>query len=146
MIISHRGNISEKIPNKENHPDYLLLAINFGYDIELDVWFIDNKFVLGHDIPQYIINDTFLMSNKMWIHAKNLKALHKLKELNVNCCFFHNTDDAVFTSNGWIWTYPGKQIISKYAIAVLPETIYGWDISLASGVCTDFPIRYRTSI
>jgi hypothetical protein len=53
ILISHRGNISGPNPERENHPDYILEALQAGYEVEIDVWFVDGKFKLGHDGPQY---------------------------------------------------------------------------------------------
>jgi hypothetical protein len=49
ILISHRGNINGKQPSKENHPLYIFEAIKQGFQVEIDVWFIDGKFKLGHD-------------------------------------------------------------------------------------------------
>ena len=52
-LISHRGNLEGPNPERENHPDYIYEAIQAGYDVEIDIWFVDGKFKLGHDEPQY---------------------------------------------------------------------------------------------
>ena len=57
-------------------------------------------------------------------------------------CFFHNTDDGVLTSHGYIWTYPGKEL-TKNSIAVLPERVEDWDLSNCAGICTDQPYKWR---
>ena len=51
ILISHRGNLNGKMPQNENHPDYIDEAIHAGYDVEVDVWMIDNELFLGHDEP-----------------------------------------------------------------------------------------------
>lgn len=137
--IAHRGNLHGPNPDKENHPDYLLEALNQGFDAEVDVWFIDGKYILGHDKPQYEVGYNFLLNSKLWHHAKNIPALGKLNSENsylINC-FFHDTDDCVLTSGGWIWTYPGKEL-TQHSIAVMPERVPDWDLSLADGICSDF--------
>jgi len=53
ILISHRGNINGKKPNYENKPEYIWEALRKGYHCEIDVWFIDGKFKLGHDDPTY---------------------------------------------------------------------------------------------
>ena len=53
IFISHRGNLTGKNPEKENKPSYISEALNQGYNCEVDVWFVDNKFMLGHDEPKY---------------------------------------------------------------------------------------------
>jgi hypothetical protein len=144
--IAHRGNIDGPNPSKENHPDYLMKALELGYDAEVDVWLIDGKFLLGHDGPQYEVPVSFIYNDHFWIHAKNIPAI---SELNDRCrvkdfinCFYHDVDDCVLTSGGWIWTYPGKTIIGPSAIAVMPERVPDWDISKAAGICSDYLNKY----
>ena len=60
ILISHRGNIDGKKEDKENKPSYIAEAINRGFNCEVDFWFIDGKFVLGHDEPQYEISIEFM--------------------------------------------------------------------------------------
>ena len=48
-LISHRGNINGKHEKFENNPNYIDTAIEQGYDVEIDVWFISETFFLGHD-------------------------------------------------------------------------------------------------
>ena len=48
-LISHRGNIDGRRPDLENNPDYILKAIDKGYDCEIDVWLLKNTIYLGHD-------------------------------------------------------------------------------------------------
>ncbi len=45
FYISHRGNIDQIIPERENSPDYINEAIAQGYHVEIDVRLIgDNCF------------------------------------------------------------------------------------------------------
>src|SRR5574338_177322 len=114
ILIAHRGNMDGPNPEKENHPDYIMAAVKAGFDVEIDVWFIDGKFILGHDKPQYEIEEKFLHNGSFWQHAKNVEALDELVEMDLFAdvnCFYHNTDDCVLTSHGFLWTYPGKKIV-----------------------------------
>jgi len=140
ILISHRGNINGKIPEKENHPDYIQEALNLGYDVEIDVWCIEDKLYLGHDEPQYAINKSFLCNDRLWVHCKNPEALNKLKFEKINI-FYHETDTVTLTSFGYIWAYPGKQPI-KNSIAVMPE-LYLDDISQCIGICSDNIQNYK---
>lgn len=147
IYISHRGNINGPNSNKENHPDYLKQAIRQGYQVELDVWVNGGKYSLGHDSPQYEIDKSFLHNPKMWCHAKNMEAVSELTSRgNLIHCFFHDTDDCTLTSRGWIWTYPGKEILSKKSIAVVPERVSGWEFGLAGGICSDYVQSYQKNI
>jgi hypothetical protein len=147
IYISHRGNINGPNSSKENHPDYIKEAIKLGYQVELDVWVIGNKYSLGHNAPQYEIDKSFLYNNKMWCHAKNMETITELTSRgNLMHCFFHDTDDCTLTSRGWIWTYPGKPILGRKAIAVVPERSPKWMISLAGGICSDYVQDYQKNI
>lgn len=150
IFIAHRGNINGKIPEKENHPDYINAALQEGYDVEIDVWLVGSKLLLGHDGPTYEVDESFLKNEHFWHHAKNMESMHYLNNAKPNYlinCFYHQTDDCVLTSGGWIWTYPGKPILSDTAVAVLPERIVElYDISKAGAICSDYIGRYKQDL
>lgn len=145
-LISHRGNISGPNPQKENHPNYILNALNKGYEVEIDVWYT-NKFMLGHDKPQYEFPFDLLEKfyTKLWVHCKNIEAIVKLKnnpELNSRLNYFwHENDTVTLTSKGHIWAYPGKQPINN-SIAVMPE-ISNDNITQCKGICSDYIEKYK---
>ena len=56
ILISHRGNINGVNLERENTQSYIQEAIDLGYDVEIDVRYIDKKFWLGHDKSDYEIN------------------------------------------------------------------------------------------
>ncbi len=140
ILISHRGNLRGPNKSRENSPEYINEAQNNGYNIEIDVWFTNNKFYLGHDEPIYEIKKNFLNNNKFWCHAKNIEAMEALKGIGA-IYFWHQNDDVVLTSNGYFWTYPGKKLL-KNSICVLPETTNLENID-CSGVCSDFIEKYK---
>jgi hypothetical protein len=139
-LICHRGNIDKKIVEEENKPEKILFCISQGYDVEIDVWSIENKYFLGHDKPDYEINNSFLLENKnnLWCHAKNLNALYDMLKLNQLNCFWHQNDDYTLTSKGFIWTYPAKKLIQG-SICVMPECFnYSFEeIKNCYGICSD---------
>lgn len=146
VLISHRGNINGKQEENENKPSYIAQAISKGYDCEVDFWFVKGKFALGHDKPQYDIPIEFIESyyRHLWIHCKNYDALSKLIEIDRGGVylnyFWHDTDDVVITSQGYMWANPGTYI--EGSIAVLPE--YKKDnIENRLGVCSDYIINYE---
>jgi len=146
IYIAHRGNTRGPNPDKENHPDYIRDAIRKGYDVEVDVWLIDGKYILGHDEAQYEVADYFLENPKLWVHCKSIVAMTALLDPGFPVhTFFHDKDPCVLTSRKWIWTYPGYPVLGWRSIAVMPERVPDWDLSKAGGVCTDFPIKYQTS-
>jgi len=143
ILISHRGNIDGKILEKENHPNYIDATLGFGYDVEVDVWYIDGKIMLGHDNPQYEVNLRWFTDriNKLWVHCKNMESLIYFRDCGYDINYFwHQTDDVIITSKGFLWVHPGKQPI-KNSIAVLPE-LYNDDTKECIGVCSDFILKH----
>ena len=156
IFIAHRGNTQGPNPTRENHPDYLKIAIKNGYNVEVDVWRLNNSLVLGHDNPQYQITDEFLNSlgehNFLWTHTKNIEALqYMLDAKNLNFTkqwnfFWHQEDDYTVTSGGYIWAYPGKHL-TQDSICVMPEILtdpYSVEqMSTCKGICSDYIERYK---
>lgn len=118
-LIAHRGLYNGPDKVKENNPQQILDSINLGFDAEIDLHIIDKKFYLGHDEPQYLIDESFLRNSAFWIHAKNLEALYWLSTTDLKY-FWHQNDDRVVTSNGYIWTYPEKELTDR-SIRLMPE-------------------------
>jgi hypothetical protein len=145
--ISHRGNINGKIESVENHPNYIYDTIVNGYDVEIDVWYVDGNLWLGHDEPQYQIELDWLVKQSpfLWIHCKNTETLSYFSQYNIGNntfnFFWHEEDTATLTSKGYIWAYPGKQPIDG-SIAVMPE-IHNDDTSKCWGVCSDYVKKYK---
>jgi len=127
ILISHRGNTKGLNPDLENNPKYIESAIKLGFDVEVDVWFLEGEYFLGHDNPQYKTNLSFLERLPLWCHAKNVNALSSLISNPKIHCFWHQEDDVTLTSRGFLWTYPGKKVTEK-SICVLPEEIPGLDL------------------
>jgi hypothetical protein len=117
--IAHRALIHGPDPVLENHPDQIAEALSLGYDCEIDLRVIDGGFYLGHDRADYSVTKEFLEQPGLWIHAKNLNALHYLSKTNL-VYFWHQNDDCVITSNGYIWTYPEKELTDR-SIRLMPE-------------------------
>jgi len=142
MLIAHRGNIDGPNPDKENNPSYITDAIKAGYQVEIDVWYVDKCWYLGHDGPQYQVKYDFLISNKHWLHAKNGDAFyHLLQDCECNV-FWHTDEDWILTSKQYIWTQPNK-FLYKNSICVMPELGYCGDINACLGICSDFVKRYK---
>ena len=142
ILISHRGNISGRIEDVENRPDYIDDTIRLGYEVEVDVWVIEGTFHLGHDKPQYPISLNWLhqRKDKLWIHCKNKESVEYFHSMTKYNWFWHENDLLTLTSKGYIWAYPGKQPI-KNSIAVLPEK-FDDDVKKCVGLCSDNILKY----
>ena len=124
-LIAHRGNINGPDSLMENNPEYIENAISQGYDVEIDIRCDDitKEFYLGHDEPKYMVDWLWLSKHreKLWIHCKNIEALYEFSSGSSGYNYFwHQTDSYTMTSQGYIWSYPGKRYNSR-SIVVMPE-------------------------
>lgn len=146
ILISHRGNLNGPSNYNENKPEYIDEAIKQGFNVEVDVWYIENNYYLGHDEPLYVISLDWFYNriNDLWIHCKNVEAFSEFRKLFINNFkfnyFWHESDTAILTSLGFIWAYPGKQPI-ELSIAVMPE-IKNDNIEKCVGICSDYILKY----
>lgn len=142
IIISHRGNTNGPNVAMENSPLYIDAAINLGVDVEIDVWFKNQEWFLGHDIPEYKINYDWLDNRKkfLWVHCKNIDALINLQSKDLHY-FWHDTDKITLTSKNYIWAFPSKEKI-KQSIDVLPEK-FPDVVSNCIGICSDFVVNLK---
>lgn len=145
--IAHRGLIDGPNKELENRPEQIKTVLEMGYDCEIDLWRIGQKWFLGHDEPQYEVDEEFVKMSGLWIHCKNLAALYILSTStdHLYTFFWHQNDDFTLTSDGYIWTYPDKDL-SNISIAVMPELFpkyweYIKQVEIA-GVCTDYITKF----
>jgi len=142
ILVSHRGNINGQNPFEENKPYYIQRALDLGFDVEIDVWLSNSSFMLGHDKPMWTIDINFLLKSGLWCHAKTIDCLYALLVLPGVNCFFHDKDEATLTSNGYIWTLPGKKLTPN-SICVLPELYLTDNLSIPCGICSDYIKNYK---
>ena len=141
-FISHRGNISGAQPDSENTKNYILNALDNGYECEIDVWYQDNNFYLGHDKPSEKIEQDFLFDHKehLWIHCKNLEGLQVFNTYDTLNFFWHENDKFTLTSKGYIWTYPGNLISKKSVIVSLGDSMPDEE---CYGICSDYVEKFK---
>jgi hypothetical protein len=119
-----------------------------GLNCEIDVRCVEGKLYLGHDRPTFPITEKFLedRQDRLWIHCKDNFALNFFVSLLEDFHFFwHQEDDYTITSKGYIWVFPGHQVL-KRSIWVLPEQNLDFEgirkdanETELSGICTDYP-------
>ena len=119
-FISHRANLQGP-SDFENSPASIDRAISLGFDVEIDLRVIAGEFFLGHDSPDYRIDQHFLeeRGNHLWIHCKNLGALSAMRKTQLHY-FWHQEDDYTLTSHSILWVYPGKEFTHQ-SVVVMPE-------------------------
>lgn len=143
-LIAHRGNVTGPNPLKENSLDYIDVALNLGYDVEIDIRYFEEeqKFYLGHDDGQYEVSMIWLVERKykLWIHCKDLNSLKLFSDSPIDFNYFwHQTDDFTLTSKEYIWTYPGKPHTYK-SVIVMPECSVDMSAVKKMGVCDCYGI------
>jgi hypothetical protein len=145
-LISHRGNLFGPELSLENTQPYVEKAIELGFDVEIDVWYLDStkSFYLGHDKPENKVSIAWIKNFRsyLWIHCKNNEALFSLYSESYLRYFWHQNDDYTITNTGVFWVYPGKELNSN-SVMVLPEKYL--DIKMLEindfkvhGVCSDY--------
>lgn len=137
-IISHRGNLEGRDKTKENKPSHIKQVIEKGFEVEIDVWYVNNKFYLGHDMPVYEVNKGFF-DKSMWIHCKNIDAVEQLKTTKLNW-FWHEEDQMTITSLGYIWCFPEIYVDKGITVVLGKKKKVNKRIL---GVCTDYPKDWK---
>jgi len=147
-LISHRGNYSEIIPERENKPSYIDTTLSMNYDVEVDIRFIDNKFYLGHDTPDTIVSETWILTRKenLWFHCKDLYSAQRFSKMNCGIKYFcHTNDSYVLTSTNHIWVHDLSLNLDERCIIPLldKKSILNHDIKSVYAICTDFISFYK---
>ena len=141
ILISHRGNINGPNLQRENEPLYIMEALEKGFDVEIDVWWKEDGFWLGHDYPQYKIKREFLQKKKLWCHAKNIDAFYQMVDDEKIHCFSHDKDEVALTTKGYFWSSFENQMTNR-SICVMPPDSRDLPKDIA-GVCSDYVGVYK---
>lgn len=139
-LISHRGNLYGPNQATENSPQVVIQALHQGFEVEIDVWYVDDEWFLGHDSPQYPIGLPFLQQKGLWCHAKNLCALTGMLYHPFIHCFWHQTDYVTLTNRGIPWCFPGFSM--EKGISVLHSRNATIPRERILGICTDWISDY----
>ena len=135
-FIAHRGNTEGVNLSEENTVPYISSALDQGFDAEVDVWYLEGSYWLGHDNPAVKVDCSFLEDSRLWCHAKNLASLEKLLSNAQVHCFWHQEDDFTLTSRGYIWTYPHKDVGQQSVLVIRDARNYKG--RPCQGLCSDY--------
>jgi len=142
ILISHRGNITGRDIEKENSPAYILSALEAGFEVETDVFYIAGGLYLGHNSPCYPVELEFLKHEHLWCHAKTPETLIYLRARPEIHSFYHDMDTCTLTSKGFIWTFNGNLLANT--ICVLPEKYFEpEELKICTGICSDTILTYK---
>ena len=127
QFIAHRGNVEGRFAIDENKQEKIDALNRKGIACEIDVWYKDDIYWLGHDAPETQISFEWLMEYLpcRLIHCKNREALDNLHRTcgklgyNVNL-FYHTMEDYALTSRGHIIVHPDQPCLPD-SIEMMPE-------------------------
>lgn len=136
--IAHRGNLTGPNPEMENNPSYIEVALQAGYDAEIDVWLLSDGFYLGHDAPNYKTTRFFLQNKRLWVHCKNIAAFIELSNYqNVNC-FYQTEEEMVMTSRGYLWAHSKCNAWNNNTVVTKLDSRAWQAPQHAYAVCSDY--------
>ena len=142
ILISHRGNITGRIPDSENRPVYIQDTITLGYDVEIDVRMKESQLYLGHDYAQYRVELEWLLErkDKLWIHTKDFESLDLLIDKGLRIFFHEQERQTIINNTNLIWSHDLESVSNKSIIPLLDlQSInkYGYLAQDVYGVCSD---------
>lgn len=141
LRIAHRGLIAGPDPAHENSIEILQKRKEAGLHSEIDIWWKQGNFWIGHDFPHEIVSLEFLTSPYFWIHAKHDQSFRELQRISLEKglglrIFYHTDEDYVLTTHGDTIIFPGLEDCSGW-VYMMPES--GKIVpSCASAICSDF--------
>ena len=141
ILISHRGNLNGRVVSLENNPQYIQMALDTGFECEVDIYYKSSGWWLGHDNPIYRVDINFLTKRGLWCHAKSIETFYWLLKHEFHC-FWHQNDWVTLTNEGYIWTYPGCPLTDR-SICVLPELDIGPGFDGCAGICSDYIENFK---
>jgi hypothetical protein len=141
LKIAHRGLTDGPNHSSENSIETIRERCKKGLASEIDIWWKDNAFWIGHDSPREPVSLEFLCSDYLWIHAKHMESFYELQRISNEQglglrIFYHTDEDYVLTTHGDTIIYPGLDDVDGWTY-MMPEmcTIRP---SKASAICSDF--------
>tara|TARA_R110000824_G_scaffold300957_1_gene488995 strand:+ start:2072 stop:2527 length:456 start_codon:yes stop_codon:yes gene_type:complete len=148
ILISHRGNLNGREPEKENTPEYVEEALKY-FDVEIDLRFREGAVWLGHDEADIRVDPDWLIHNgdKLWIHCKDIQSILFLKKIDPDAeslnYFGHSQDEFVVTSMNDLFCIPSEEL-NENCVLVMPEFFdFEYTGQKVYGILTDFPIKYE---
>lgn len=152
LLIAHRGNCSGLNPERENTHDYIDEAIERGYDVEIDIWSWNDVLWLGHDEPQYPVDQEWLLNrkDKLWIHCKDFKSLDLFMDSALRFFYHEKENYTAIMGSSNIWAHNLQEVNSRCIIPLLSLndiTKYTSDkYGKCYGICSDYVTELEKNI
>lgn len=152
--VAHRGLTEGANKELENSVTTIQERCEKGLSTEIDIWWHNEGFWIGHDEPREPVNAEFLNSEFLWIHAKNEGAFYHLQRYsNENGLglriFYHTDEHYALTTTGETIILPGLDDVEGW-IYMMPENANGVTVKKAGKICSDYrsndPVAIRRLI
>lgn len=144
LRIAHRGLRNGPNADIENTIPLLEKNIRSCITSEVDVWYRDNKYWLGHDAPACEITLDWLVTHRdyLLIHAKDLVTFHTLTRYKdehgiLLHIFYHTDEDVVLTTQDICIVYPGKEVLKGW-MSMMPERANHVSTLRSVAICSDY--------
>lgn len=142
IIISNNGNLDGINQEKENTPEYIINALNKGFDVKINVSYKNGNYYLKEN---YQINFNFLREEKLWIQCNDLETLQNLNSLLTYSNLFYLENSPTLTKSDFIWLPSLTKPINNKTILYLPELDWNYyndgELFTAKAICTNYPIK-----
>lgn len=141
MKIAHRALVSGPNTTIENDITTIVYRCSHGLYSEIDIWYLNSKWYIGHDSPDKEITLHHLISPYLFIHAKNVEAFHELQiisnshGLNLRI-FYHTEEHYALTTLGETIIYPGLPEKNGW-LYMMPERT-GLTLQSSAMICSDY--------
>jgi hypothetical protein len=145
-MIAHRGLLKGPDSSIENKVECIKRNCMNGIISEIDIWYENGLYKIGHDSPGDEISYDFLYNYRqlLLIHSKNVDTFAHFHELRYHKgidfhYFYHTEEEVVYTSRGYIIPYPGVTVHNGW-IHMMPENkkCIGSIVKRPAMICTDY--------
>lgn len=126
IYISYRGVFDGNNFQDANTPNQITKAMNFGFNVMIDVWKVNDKFYLGNEQPTTEVTAKYLQNKRFWLNARNNAMITFLQSEPAknypNWFYFPSMPPPAYVtaSNGKLIT-PGNVPINNNSVIFLPE-------------------------
>jgi hypothetical protein len=124
LLIANRGNLFGRNLERENSPDYLNEAINQGYHVMVDAWWVEGCFWFGKNRPTHKpigggIDWLTHAVNSVWIRAKSAETFVRAHDLGLNV-FWQQSDMYAYSTWGHLLGFYGAEQAGEQFVHVIP--------------------------
>ena len=143
-FISFRGNIDGARPAFENNPQYIDIALQYGYYVFIDVWYEKDQFWLGNKVKQYPIFEGFLEQENYICNPKTWQTFDKLFGNEHIHTLWNDIDYYTITNRGWMWAHEHAENYSENTIITHFDDMQ--DIPNVAGICSNYIRNIKQTI